>query len=512
MNDATSPQQRIIPAGFAGAPIVGQDSSAAHSPIVNPQGRPVSSGPPPNPLAREHPLAFGRAEIDAAVDARLHKLRPTANVRGFRKGHVPMNVLRRHFAQQHLNQELTRRAEERFNAEKKNSGERMVGGVGSLRLAADPPAENGDYRVRCQYEVFPDIPPPDFSAVKIPRPAVHIGDDEADRMIERLRLERGQFVAVDRPAAENDRVVVDYQATERGARVDGATNRAWMLGGAQMDAVSAALIGARAGEVRSLELKHGPDHPDPDMRGKRIRLRISVKSVSELQIPALTPEFFALFEVREGGLEAFRKAIREMTRRESEHRRLMVIRERALYALALATPAFPLPRILVQTEAAALRQQDLQVARQQGLPAAAVDANLARYALVAAQKVRSGLVVDAWRARENIKVPPGEIEARLEEISTGYDDPDEFKAQARQNPEIMGNVELQLVEDRAAAWAEERAAREDQPMTMEQLWGWEEISPEGAESESAPAVVAASAVSAVSADRIPAAPAEAGNG
>ena len=475
MNDANSPQQRTIPPGMAaGVPIVGEGASP-QSPIVTPGGQPVSSAPPPNPLAREHVLSFDRAEMDAAVDAYLQKLRPQAEARGFRKGHVPMEVMRRRFGPERLNDELTERAEKRFNEEKQNSDERIVGGVGSLRLVPAPPAENGDYRIRCGYEVFPEVAPPDFSGVSIKRPSVKIGDAEVDRMIERMRNERGQFVSVDRAAAENDKVVVDYQATERGARVDGASNREWTLGSPQMDAVSKALSGAKSGDVRALELKHGPDHPDPEWRGRRVRLRVSVKEVRELRLPELNDEFFALFGVKEGGMEGFRKFVREMIESESKMRVEMNVRERALNAFSMATPPFPLPRILVQAEAAALRRQDLEAARRQGLPPAAIGANAAQYAIAAAHRVRSGIVVDAWRKRENIAPAPEDVEARLDEIAPGYDDPEEFKTRARANPEIMGNVELQIIEDRAAQWAESQAEKVEQPLTMEQLWGWEPI-------------------------------------
>ena len=491
MNEATSSQQRIVPPGMAaGVPIVGQGGAPEQSPIVTPGGQPAAShpshpsraAPPANPLAREHTLTFDRAEIDAAVDAQLRKLQPKAEARGFRKGRVPLDVMRRHFGPKRLGEELTRRAEKRFNEEKQKTGEHIVGGAGSLRLVSAAPAENGDYRIRCGYEVFPDVAPPDFSNVRVSRPVVPIGEAEVERMIERLRNERGQFVAVDRAAGENDMVTVDYQATERGARVDGAANRKWLLGSPQMDAVSEALAGARAGDVRSLDLNHGADHPDPEWRGRRVRMRVSVKEVSELRLPELNGEFFALFGVAEGGMDAFRKKVREMTESESRKRVEMTVRERALTALSAATPHFPLPHILVQSEAALLRRQDMEIARQQGLPDAAVNANTAQYAFVAARRVRSGLVVDAWRRRENIAPTREEVEERLAEVALGYDDPEDFKTRARANPEIMGNVELQIVEDRAAEWAEARAQKTEQPLTMEQLWGWEEIPPETAAS------------------------------
>ena len=477
MNTSTSPQ-RIIPPGMAaGVPIVGEDAPR-QSGIVTPDGRPASPpAPPPNPLAREHLLTFDRAEVDAAVDAQLQKLRPQTEIKGFRKGHAPMEVLRRHFGPKRLSAELTRRAEQRFNEEKLNTNERIVGGVGSLRLVSDPPAENGDYRVRCGYEIFPDVQPPDFNRIRVGKPVVSITDDDVERMIERLQHERGQFVPVERVAQEGDLVAVDYQATERGVRVDGATDRQWIVGSPQVDAISGAIVGARAGDVRSLDLQHGPDHPDPEFRGRRLRLRIAIKRVAELRIPELNDEFYALLGVTEGGMEKFRESVREMTEGECKRRIQLAVRERSLLALAMATPPFPLPRILVQGEAATLRRQDLEIARQQGLPPAAANANATQYAILAAQRVRSGLAVDAWRRRENFLPAREETEARLDEVAQSYDDPDEFKRQALANPEIMGNVELQIVEDRAAEWAAEQAGIEEQPMTMGQLWGWDPMPP-----------------------------------
>ena len=487
---------RIVPSDFAAnVPIVGQprDESAPDSPLVVPAtSAPTHPASPPqsldpvgspaddprrNPLAREETMSFNRDEIDAAVNARLEKLRPTAQIPGFRKGRVSLEMMRRRFGQQHLAEELTRRAEARFNEEKRghgdfvSNGERIVVGASSLQVAVQTP-EHGDYIVRCGYEVYPDIPPPDFSRVRIGRPVANITPADADLMIERIRIERGGWHKVDRPAQMGDLATVDYQATENGVRVDGAKNRGWPLNrGGPLSDVTEALVGAAAGDVRVAELTHAADHPDPEWRGRKVRVRVAVKSVAELRIPVLNDAFFALFGVNQGGLDAFREKIREMTAREAEWRCDEMLRQRTLLALSMATPQFPLPTLLVRNEIAVIRQAALENAKRRGLPPTPASAN---ELLAAAQRVRLGLAVDAWRRREDVKITAEDLEARLNEVAMerGGADPESFKEQAREDINIMSNLEMEILEDRAVEWTRAQAPVFDQPATMEELWGW----------------------------------------
>ncbi len=424
--------------------------------------------PEKNPLARSVVYAFAAAEIDRMVDGRLAQLGKTARINGFRPGRAPLRLMRQRWGGRYLGEVLGEKASARFMEESPKMAEKP---------AARPyfaPLDSGEdgYRVECHYEVLPKVAAPDFSGQKITRPVLQVGDAEVDEMVARLQKDAGEYRETARAARDEDCVLVDFRALHGEELAEEGKDRKWILGSPMLNGeISRKLIGAAAGESHSTVFKHPESHPEESLRGVEVRLEINVKTVSELELPALDEQFFARFGVSEGGEAAFRKMVGARLKSEVDTRLRQSMHLRAMNALIAATPKFPLPRTLVQMEAESLHRQIQEEAGRSGLPAAA--AHTPQLYAEAARRVALGLIIGRWRESENAEISEEETEARLAEVAAGYENPQAFAARARADESMMHALRLELIERRAAEWVCKSARASEEKITLSKLLGGE---------------------------------------
>ena len=437
---------------------------------------------PPNPLARKVMYSFASAEIDALVGERLARIGKNARINGFRRGKIPMRIMQGRWGGQCLAEVLSEKAGAKFAEESAAMTERPASSPNIIPAVSQSGEE---YRVECRYEAMPQIAAPDLSGRKIRRPTLEIGDAEIDEMIARLRQDSADYAEVARKAQSGDRIEVDFCVRRGDAVLEEGKNRQWLLDSPAIKGeVTETLIGAGAGDSREIVLKPeerqaaetaNSDAPDIESSADNAaetpaedpRMEIQIRKVLEPQLPELNAEFFARFGVQ-GGEDDFRKVVGERLKSEVAERARRGLHDQAMNALLAATPKFDLPRSLVRAEAGAMLSQMAREVRARGLPQAA--ARMTPQMLSeAARRVALGLIIAGWREREKIEISDSDVEARLDELAGGYEDPAEFKTRAMRDENMMHALRLEMLERRAAEWVCERADTADEKTPLSQL-------------------------------------------
>src|SRR5690606_16613822 len=141
--------------------------------------------------------------------------RRTAKLKGFRPGKAPEKVVRQYYGGQvrdEVRSDVVRTTFTRAVQEQK------LNPAGGPRIEALPEAGSEHFAYRAVFEVYPEIELGALEALRVKRPQVTVGENDVDAMIEKLRLQRAEWQAAERPAQNGDRVVVDFVG-----RVDGET-------------------------------------------------------------------------------------------------------------------------------------------------------------------------------------------------------------------------------------------------------------------------------------------------
>ena len=267
-------------------------------------------------LKREFRVVVPAAELEEKVASRLGEIGRTIQLRGFRPGKVPMQILRQRFGSSVLGEVLE-------NTLQGTSAEAIR--EHNLRPALPPKvdivsfSEGTDLEYNMSLEVLPEIPEPSFGDIEIERLVVEIPDEDVDRAIERMAEQQRKTEAVERPAENGDIIVVDIEGHSGEREIPGAAgkDRQIPLGsGGFIPGFEEQLIGAAAGEHRTVRVSFPEDYGVPDFAGKEAVFEVDVKEVRQ-RLPAVIDDEVAK-AVGLDSLAELRQEVRQQMQRDYE--------------------------------------------------------------------------------------------------------------------------------------------------------------------------------------------------
>lgn len=419
-------------------------------------------------LERRLEVAVPAERVSGEIESRLKQLAKTARLKGFRPGKAPLAVVRQQFASQVQTEVVGDLLRESYSEAVSRENLKPATDPRIENLSAEPGAE---LRFTALLEVMPEIKVKPVTELVIERPTADITEADIDAMLESMRRQRPDYIAVERVAADGDRVTVDFEGRIDGETFQGgsATGIKFVLGKGQMlGEFEQGVRGAKAGESRSITVNFPADYGSATVAGKTALFAVTVTAVEEEKLPEIDDAFCQAFGVAEGGVEALRRDVRESMQRELAGAIRGRVRTQVLDALHDANP-IEVPKGMV---AETLQSMQMDFARRVGirdpkqLPAAEGMVEPAR------RRVALGLVVGELMRAQDIKVDRARVQARLAELVGDHPQADEMRRQYLQNADAMRQIESATLEDQLIDWVLSQAKVTDKPSTFSELTGF----------------------------------------
>jgi len=396
-------------------------------------------------LRRSITVRVPNADIDREVEVRLKQVGKTARLKGFRPGKVPANVVRKRFGgqvRQEVVGDIIRSSFSHAVTEKRMN---PAGGPAIEPLAAP---DGAWFAYRATFEVYPEVTLGDTRVLEFKVPKAEIADADVDRMILRLRKQRGHWKAVERAATDGDRVVVDFAGRIDGEPFEGGEGQGvkLVLGSGQViKDFEQALLGLAAGERKTAEIAFPADYKASELAGKGATFDITLQRVDALELPEVDDQFMAAFGNTTGELDAFRTDVRKNMQRELDERIRAATKNNVLDALHSAH-SFELPRAPVEQEIHVLQHEAM---RRMGIPDHDHDRHPTAepFRPLAEKRVRLSLLVQELIVKEKIVLDRGRVEQRIQELAAPYEKPAEATQLYRGNQEFMTQIESSVLED-----------------------------------------------------------------
>lgn len=408
-------------------------------------------------------------QVSKEIASRLKELSRTARLKGFRPGKAPITVIRQQFGQQ-VHREVIGELMQSSFAEAVTQNQ--LSPAGSPRIEPTSVAEGQDLTYVATFEVFPEVSLQPIGALAIERVTAEVTDSDVDAMIERLRKQQMKYTAVSRPAADGDKVTVDFDGSIDGTAFAGGKGEsvAIVLGeGRMLVQLEQGLAGASTGESREIGVDFPADYRATQLAGKHALFKVDVKSVEEPVLPALDEEFCAAFGVTEGGVARLREDVQANMQRELDQSLRNRNKAAVLDKLYQANPV-DVPNSLLESQ---IREMQIEAMRRTG----AKDVSQAppREPLVepARRRVALGLLINEIIRREKIVLDPARSNARLDEMVGAYGDPAALKRAYLQNADAMRQVESLALEDQVTDFVLEHAQVHETRHTFKQLMNFE---------------------------------------
>jgi trigger factor len=431
-------------------------------------------------LVRELKVVVGADELEKRFSQRLDELKGRVRLKGFRPGHVPKAHLRRVYGRSVMAEVVQQAVAE---TSQKAISERQERPAFQPRIALPEDetevgkifAGSGDLAYTMYFEVLPKFELADFAAMEVEKPVAEVTPEDVAKSLERLREANPRYETKDGKAAKGDRLTIDFQGTLDGEQFKGgsAEDAQVVLGGGNfIPGFEEGLLGAKAGEERSIDATFPENYPEAKLAGKEARFAVKVKEVASPAAPVVDDNF-----AKSLGLESLDQ-LKEMVKQRLEQDRSAATRlklKRALLDKLNASHDFALPPTLVDNEFQTIWRQvteDLQQSKRSFEDEGTTEEKAREeYRGIAERRVRLGLILSEVGSRNKIEVSDDEVSRALVERAR------QFPGQERKvydfyrnNPQALAEVRAPLYEDKVIDFILELAKVKEKPVNVEELY------------------------------------------
>ena len=448
-----------------------------------------------NGLERKVTVAVPAESIQKLLDEQVRNTASQVKLPGFRQGKVPLKVVRQRFGEKLRQEAAASLLQSSLNDA---VAQERLSPAGEIAVNLGTVAEGKDLEYTATFEVFPEFEIVPYGTLRVRKPETEIAESDIDSTVEQLRRQKVEWHPVERPARNDDRVLIDHSIEADGETLQSSEGQPRIVDDSDGE-LDRAIVGMSATETRTypttvwvreqraeaepevLELDHDDDpaHEDDqqgddatsgaqsadasdaeqeasappseadaddedDIPGEKLNAigKVTLRTVEEPHLPELDDAFFDWFGVAEEDdrMAAFRSAVRARMEVELDAATRRV-QEREVLAALVTAHDFELPNALVEEEMLLQRARFEKAIGEfpEGFEVV-VRAN-------AEQGVRTALVIRAIALHEGITADDERVAARIAEIASAYEHPAEVRRFLQSDEEQLSRIESNVLRE-----------------------------------------------------------------
>ncbi|RFP89454.1 trigger factor [Rhodobacteraceae bacterium 63075] len=310
-------------------------------------------------LKREYNIKLTADELDAKVDDKLKEAQPDVEMKGFRKGKVPMALLKKQFGERVMGEAMQESIDGAMQEHFETSGDRPALQPQVEMVDGENWKQGDDVEVKMAYEALPDIPEVDLGKIKLERMVVKAGDSEVDEALASLAETAQDFESRKKgsKAKDGDQVVFDFVGKVDGEAFEGGAAEDYPLvlgSNSFIPGFEEQLVGVKAGEEKNVEVSFPEDYQAENLAGKAAVFECTIKDVKAPKAAELDDELAKKFGAED--LDGLKAQIAERLESEYAGAARAVMKRELLDALDKEV-SFDLPPTLVDSEAKQIAHQ-----------------------------------------------------------------------------------------------------------------------------------------------------------
>ena len=436
-------------------------------------------------LERKMRVTIPSDEVEVQVTEKIKQTAKQVRLKGFRPGKVPLKEVKRRFGAG-IRQEVSSEVIQSTYGQALQQEDINPAGMPKIE---DVKIEEGqDLEYTAVFEVFPEVEVAGFDGIEVEKLSSQVGDDDLEKMIQTLREQRTEFSDVERAAVDGDKLNIDFEGFVDDEAFEGgkAESADILLGSGQMiPGFEEGLIGLSGDDEKDLEVTFPEDYQAENLAGKVAVFKIKVNSVSEPVLPELDDEFFTLFDVKEGGLEAFREEVKSNMQRELDASIKAKVKNQVMDGLD-ATNELELPQALLDEEVNRMRQEAVQqFGGGQGAPQ--IDPSVLpaeMFSDQAGKRVKLALIINAIVEKNELKPDEDKVRETIETMASSYEDPEQVINFYYSNEQQLSQIRNVVLEEQIVDLVLETAKVSEKAVSYEEAVSREEPSLDDDEADS----------------------------
>jgi trigger factor len=310
-------------------------------------------------LKRGYTITVTAAELEAKVTEKLLEAQPDVEIKGFRKGRVPLAIMRKQFGQRLMGDAMQEAIDGAMKEHFDATGDRPALQPEVKMVGGDAWKEGMDVVVEMAYECLPPIPELDASVIAIDRLSVKADDASVDEALKNLAASSQAFEDKEEgaKAEDGDQVTIDFKGSVDGVEFEGGagTDHPLVLGSNSfIPGFEAQLVGAAVGDDVSVNVTFPEAYGAKHLAGKAAVFACTVKAVKKAIPAEINDEMAKKYGAED--VAALKGQI--STSLENEYKgAARAVMKRALLDQLDALVKFDLPAALVTAEANQIAHQ-----------------------------------------------------------------------------------------------------------------------------------------------------------
>jgi trigger factor len=396
-------------------------------------------------LKRKIVLTIPDHDIEEDVQKQLKELSGKVKIKGFRPGKVSLVEVKRRYGQSVRQDVIHNLVAKKLDEVVK---EQSLKPVGAPQIEAKTAGDNQPVQYEAIFEVYPEFTLASLKGSKIERLNATITAADIDKVIEKMRRQQAQWKEVTRPAKEGDKMIIDFVGKLEGKEFQGGSANGFELelgSKSMIPGFEEGLIGAEKDQSLTLSLTFPKEYHATDFAGKSAEFDVTVKKITAAELPEIDEEFLKKFDIKEGGVEAFRKDVEEGIQKNIQQNSKEQVKK-ALIDLLIEKNTFEIPTALIDREIKRTQEEFLE-------KMGSKDKNLINslprehFEKQAINNVKIGLVFSEAIESFKLTVDESRVQSKLEEFAAAYEHASQMVDLYKSNPRSMEYFRSSVLEE-----------------------------------------------------------------
>ncbi|MDC1498119.1 trigger factor [Amylibacter sp.] len=423
-------------------------------------------------LKRGYTIKVTAAELDATVNTKLKEAQPNIELKGFRKGKVPMAMLKKQHGPALLGEVMQETVDGEMNSHLEKSGDRPAGQP-EMKMTNENWKEGDDVEVSVAYECLPIVPEVDFSKIKLNQMVVKAGDDDIKEALDNLAETSQDYEdkKAGSKAKDGDQVVINFLGKVDGEAFDGgqADDYPLVLGSNSfIPGFEEQLVGSKAGDDVVVNVSFPGDYGAENLAGKDAVFSCKINTVKSAIKAEINDELAKKFGAED--LSDLKNKISERLEEEFKGASRIVMKRDLMDSLEKLVD-FELPESLVKTEAGQIAHQlwheeNPEVEGHDHPEIETTD----EHTKLAIRRVRLGLLLAEVGNIKEITVSDTEMQQAVIQQSQQYgSNAQQFFEYVQKNPQVQQQIRAPLFEEKVVDYIVSVAKMTDNEVSKEDL-------------------------------------------
>ncbi|MDB2338839.1 trigger factor [Amylibacter sp.] len=423
-------------------------------------------------LKRGYTIKVTAAELDATVNAKLTEAQPNIELKGFRKGKVPMAMLKKQHGPALLGEAMQETVDGEMNAHLEKSGDKPAGQP-EMKMTNENWKDGDDVEVSVSYECLPIVPEVDFSKIKLSQMVVKAGEADIKEALDNLAETSQDFEdkKAGSKAKNGDQVVINFLGKVDGEAFDGgqADDYPLVLGSNSfIPGFEEQLVGSKAGDDVEVNVSFPGDYGAENLAGKDAIFLCKINAVKSAIKAEINDELAKKFGAED--LNDLRNKISERLEEEFKGASRIVMKRDLMDSLEKLVD-FELPEGLVSTEAGQIAHQlwhedNPDVEGHDHPEIETTD----EHTKLAVRRVRLGLLLAEVGNIKEITVSDTEMQQAVIQQAQQYgSNAQQFFEYVQKNPQVQQQIRAPLFEEKVVDHIVSVAKMTDNEVSKEEL-------------------------------------------